>query len=98
MERKTPCVYILTNKPRGVLYTGITTDLPGRIYQHRQLLVDGFSCRYKTTRLVWFEIHDEIYAAITREKQIKKWERAWKIEMIESSNSNWADLYDQIAC
>ncbi len=96
MDEKIPCVYILTNKPEGVLYIGVTTCLGVRISQHRQKLVDGFSKKYNLERLIWYEIHRSIDAAIAREKQLKKWNRDWKIQLIESSNPEWKDLYSEI--
>ena len=89
-------VYILASRKYGVLYTGFTGDLPVRVYIHREALIPGFSSRYKTYRLVYFEQHDGAYEAITREKQIKKWRRAWKIELIEKQNPGWTDLYDSL--
>ena len=96
MEQKSPSVYILTNKTQGILYIGVTSNLVNRIWQHRQKLVTGFSKRYNTDRLVWHESHSKMYDALTREKQLKKWNRAWKIELIESLNPAWKDLYDDI--
>ena len=96
MDRKIPCVYILTNKPNGVLYIGVTTNLVQRTWQHRQKLVAGFSNKYNLQRLVWYERHESIDFAITREKQMKKWNRGWKIQLIEASNPGWQDLYDEI--
>jgi len=96
MDQNHPCVYILTNKPRGVLYTGVTSNLTRRLWQHKNKQIEGFSSKYNTDRLVWYEIHSEIYAAITREKQIKKWNRDWKIELIESANPKWKDRSDEI--
>jgi putative endonuclease len=93
MDCESPCVYLLASKPHGVLYIGVTSDLKYRIWQHKQKLVDGFSKKYNADRLVWYEQHVDIYTAITREKQIKKWNRDWKIELIESSNPDWTDLY-----
>jgi putative endonuclease len=98
MDHYLPAVYILTNKPRGVLYTGVTSNLIKRIWQHKEKLVDGFSRRYNADRLVWYEIHSEIYLAITREKQIKRWKRSWKIELVEASNPDWVDRFDDITC
>ena len=88
------CVYILASRKYGSLYTGVTGDLIGRVYIHREALIPGFSSHYKTFHLVYFEQHDTPYNAITREKRIKKWRRAWKIELIEKDNPNWDDLYD----
>ena len=97
MEEKYPCVYLLANAHRTVLYTGVTSNLPDRIWQHKNKLVEGFSKRYNVDYLVWYEMHAAMYAAITREKQIKKWNRGWKIELIEKSNPEWRDLYDEVA-
>ena len=85
-------VYIITNRRNGVLYVGVTSDLPGRTWQHRTDAVGGFSQRYRLKRLVWYEVHESMYEAITREKRIKRWRRAWKIELIESINPDWEDL------
>jgi putative endonuclease len=86
-------VYILTNKPFGTLYVGVTSDLAGRTWQHRNKVMPGFTARYGLDRLVWFEQHDSIEAAIGREKQIKRWKRAWKIRLIEATNPDWHDLF-----
>jgi putative endonuclease len=91
------CVYILTNKHRNVVYTGVTSNLVGRTYTHRNDLVDGFSKRYKVHDLVWYERHETAISAITREKQIKKWRRAWKDQLIVAMNPGWLDLYDDLA-
>ena len=96
MDRQFLCVYILTSKLHGVLYTGVTSNLKYRVWQHKQKLVDGFSKKYNANRLIWYEQHTDIYSAITREKQIKKWNRDWKIELIESTNPEWKDLYVEI--
>jgi putative endonuclease len=90
------CVYILTNKPRGTLYIGVTSNLPQRIAQHRQKLVEGFTGKYGLATLVWFEAHENAESAITREKQIKKWNRLWKLALVEKTNPNWHDVYDEI--
>lgn len=89
--------YILCNKPHGTLYVGMRSDLPGRIYQHREGLADGFTKRYGIKRLVYFEQHETALAAITREKTLKRWPRDWKIALIEKSNPRCDDLYDVIA-
>jgi putative endonuclease len=89
-------VYIMTNQPHGVLYIGVTSQLPGRVNQHKSKLIEGFTKRYKLHRLVWFERHDEIESAILREKQMKKWRRDWKVRVIEETNPKWRDLYDEI--
>jgi putative endonuclease len=91
MERQ-PCVYILARASHSTLYTGVTSDLPGRIYQHREGLADGFTKRYGIKRLVWFEAHDTMEQAITREKRIKRWLRAWKYDLINAQNPTWRDL------
>ena len=96
MDRDSPCVYILTSKPHGVLYIGVTSNLINRVWQHKQKLLDGFSEKYNADRLAWYEQHSDMYSAITREKQIKKWNRDWKIELIESFNPGWKDLYSDI--
>lgn len=93
---KAPCVYIMTSRKHGPLYTGVTSDLIGRAYQHRTEATGGFSKRYNTKRLVWFERHEVMETAIAREKQIKRWLRSWKIELIEQSNPNWRDLWGDI--
>ncbi|MBL29604.1 MAG: endonuclease [Rhodospirillaceae bacterium] len=94
---KRPCVYILASQPNGTLYVGVTSDLPGRVWQHRNDLANGFTKRYGVHRLVYVEAHDTMEDAILREKRIKKWRRAWKIRLIEESNPEWRDLYDEIA-
>ena len=96
MDHFKPSVYILASKYQGVLYTGVTSNLPQRIWQHKHKLVNGFSRQYNVDRLIWYELHVEMYAAITREKQIKKWNRAWKIELIETDNPNWNDRLEEI--
>ena len=89
---KKPYIYILASKRNGTLYTGVTSDLPRRIYEHKNDLADGFSSRYEVKILVYAEAHDTMESAIRREKCIKKWRRSWKIELIESANSEWRDL------
>ena len=93
---KEPAVYILASGKNGTLYTGVTSNLIQRIYQHKSDLVEGFSTKYKTHTLVYFELHQTMEAAITREKQIKKWKREWKIELIASINPQWRDLYQSL--
>ncbi len=90
-------VYILASKIGGTLYIGVTNNLVRRVYEHREKLAEGFTKKYGVTRLVYFEAHSDVEAAIVREKQMKKWNRAWKIRLIEESNPNWDDLYKQIA-
>ena len=89
-------VYILCNKRNGTLYTGITSDLIKRIYEHKNNLVEGFTRKYNIHRLVWYEIHETAETAISREKQIKAWKRQWKLRLIEENNPKWNDLYDII--
>jgi putative endonuclease len=89
-------VYILTSRRNGTLYIGVTSDLPKRVYEHKQDLIDGFTKKYNVHTLVYYEAHTHIEGAITREKQIKKWERAWKLKLIEEMNPEWDDLYYQI--
>ncbi len=93
---KQPCVYILASKRNGTLYVGVTSDLIKRIFEHKNDLADGFAKRYRIHALVYFEIHDDIATAIAREKKIKKWNRSWKLELIEKQNPDWRDLYDDI--
>lgn len=93
---KQPCVYILSNQTRGTLYIGVTSNLIQRVWQHKQNLVDGFSKQHQLHLLVYYEQFDDMLNAITREKQLKKWNRAWKIELIESNNDTWRDLYPDL--
>ena len=93
---KQPCVYILASQPRGTLYIGVTSDLIKRVWEHKQDLAEGFSKIHQTHLLVYFEQADDMLTAITREKQLKKWNRAWKIELIENINSDWRDLYSDL--
>jgi putative endonuclease len=87
-------VYILASRHYGTLYTGVTSKLVKRVWEHREAVVDSFTKRYGVKHLVWYEIHYDIMEAIKREKQIKKWERAWKIALIQKDNPLWRDLYD----
>jgi len=89
-------VYIMTNKPFGVLYTGVSADLPARVWQHRNGLGSKFCKRYNCDKLVFAEPHSEIGEAIAREKAIKAWPRLWKLELISAANTTWADLFEQI--
>ncbi len=91
-----PAVYLLTNKPNGTLYTGVTSDLPKRIWQHRNKAMKGFSARYNLTKMVYFELCEDMYQAISREKQIKAGSRQSKIKLIERNNPDWRDLYEDI--
>ena len=96
MQERIPCVYILASRRNGTLYAGVTSNLPARVLQHRQHLVPGFTQRYCVHTLVWYEVHETMESAIAREKAIKEWKRAWKIELIEGSNPTWRDLYPDI--
>ncbi len=89
-------VYILTNKPNGTLYVGVTNNLVRRVHEHREKSVDGFSKKYGLNMLVFYEHHTTMPLAIQREKNIKHWVRAWKIELIEGLNPTWDDLWEQI--
>lgn len=91
-REKRPTVYILASGKNGTLYIGVTSDLEGRLQQHKMKLVPGFTQRYGVCGLVWFEEHGDMSGAILREKQLKKWNRAWKIRLIEESNPLWEDL------
>ena len=93
---KDPYVYIMTNKRNGTLYTGVTSNLVQRVYQHKEGLADGFTKKYECKLLVWFEQQGTMYDAITREKQIKGGSRAAKLKLIEPMNPNWQDLYETI--
>ena len=89
-------IYILTNSTHSVLYIGVTNNLVRRIYEHKNKLLEGFTCDYSVNRLVYYEQFNDIVAAITREKQLKNWHRAWKENLIEGANPTWRDLYDEI--
>ena len=93
---KQPTVYILASKRNVTLYIGVTSNLVQRVYQHREILADGFSKQYGVKMLVWFEQHDTMESAIAREKAMKKWHRQWKINLIETHNPEWRDLWDDI--
>ena len=86
MRERAPAVYLLCSQRNGTLYLGVTSNLVQRVWQHREGLADGFTSKYGVHRLVWFEQHDEMESAILREKQIKKWNRAWKLDLIEKIN------------
>jgi len=94
---RAPCVYIVTNFYNGTLYVGVTSNLAQRVWQHREKTTDGFTKRYGLSRLVWHETHETMESAIGREKQIKRWNRAWKVRLIEEMNPSWSDLYEEIA-
>jgi putative endonuclease len=90
-------VYILASRRNGTLYTGVTSDLIRRVWEHKHDLVEGFTKKYRVHRLVWYEVAESPEAAIAREKQLKSWRRAWKLTLIESSNPEWRDLYEDLA-
>jgi len=93
---KEPCVYILASRRNGTLYTGVTSSLKKRVWEHKNDLVEGFTKRYGVHILVWHELHSNMESAITREKAIKEWKRRWKLELIEEMNPDWRDLYDEL--
>jgi putative endonuclease len=93
---KQPAVYILASKRNGTLYIGVTSDLQKRSWEHKNDLLDGFTKKYGVHQLVYYELHDNVVLAITREKQLKKWNRAWKLELIERGNPDWNDLWQEI--
>ena len=95
-KARQPAVYILANRRYGTLYTGVTSDLIKRVWEHKQDAVDGFTNKYSVHLLVYYEPHLDMSSAITREKQIKKWERAWKLRLIEIMNPRWDDLYETL--
>ena len=97
MNDHTYYVYVLASGPRGTLYIGVTSDLVKRVYEHRTQAVPGFTTKHDIHRLVFYELHSNIEAAILREKRIKRWRRDWKIALIEEGNSNWDDLWQSIA-
>ena len=91
-----PCVYLLASRRNGTLYLGVTSNLTQRVWQHNGDLAEGFTKRYGVHTLVWHEGHDTMKSAIAREKAIKGWKRAWKIRLIEESNPQWRDLYEEL--
>ena len=93
---KQPCVYILASGQNGTLYVGVTSDLIGRVYQHRQKLISGFTARYGVDQLVWYEVHEQMESAILREKRLKNWPRAAKKRLIELGNPAWRDLWPDL--
>jgi putative endonuclease len=90
-------VYLLTSQPHGTLYVGMTDDLIRRIWEHKNKVVPGFTAKYGVDRLVWFEAHETREGAWEREKQIKEWRRAWKIQLVEENNPHWTDLYPSLS-
>jgi putative endonuclease len=93
---KQPAVYILASKRNGTLYIGVTSDLIKRTWEHKNDSVEGFTKRYRVHRLVYYELHEDMESAIRREKQMKKWNRDWKLELIEKQNPDWRDLWEGI--
>ena len=93
---KQPCVYILASKRNGTIYVGVTSHLVKGIWEHKTDAVDGFTKRYAVHELVWYEVHATMTSAIAREKAIKEWKRAWKLEIIERANPSWRDLYGDL--
>ena len=93
---KRPAVYMLASKPGGVLYVGVTSDIIKRVWEHRNNVVEGFTRRYHVHHLVYFEQYDTMLDAIEREKELKKWRRAWKVALIEKDNPSWADLWPDL--
>jgi putative endonuclease len=89
-------VYLMASKRNGTLYVGVTSDLIKRVWEHKGKVVEGFTTKYDIGTLVWYEVHESAESAITREKQIKKWNRQWKLRLIEAMNPGWWDLYGQI--
>ena len=93
---KQPCVYILASGWDGTLYVGVTSDLLKRVWEHKNDMIEGFTKTYRVHNLVWFEQHESMESAILREKAVKEWKRAWKVELIEKLNPKWQDLYDTL--
>mgnify|MGYP001567053756 CR=1 FL=1 len=91
-----PCVYMLASRYNGTLYVGVTSDLVKRVWQHKNNIVEGFTKRYGIHVLVWYELHPTMESAIQREKALKEWKRAWKLELIEKVNPQWQDLYPSL--
>jgi putative endonuclease len=96
MKDKGGFVYIMASQRNGTLYIGVTSDLPGRVWQHREGTADGFAKKYGCKMLVWFEEFGDIESAIQREKQMKSWKRLWKLRVIEEGNADWNDLYESL--
>ena len=91
---KQPCVYLLSSQRNGTLYIGVTSDLIKRVWEHKLDCVDGFTKKYGVHDLVWYEQHEDMLTAIARERTLKEWKRAWKLELIEKMNPEWKDLYE----
>lgn len=94
--KRQPCVYMLASKRNGTLYIGVTSNLLKRIWEHKNHTIAGFTKKYNVTNLVWYEVHETMMSAISREKAIKSWKRVWKINVIEAMNPHWQDLYDEL--
>ena len=94
--KRQPCVYMLASKRNGTLYTGVTSNIVKRVWEHKNHSLEGFTKKYNVTHLVWYEVHETMMSAISREKAIKNWKRAWKINVIEAMNPQWRDLYDDL--
>ena len=90
------CVYIMASGRNGTIYLGVTSDLPKRVWEHRNAVVDGFTKKHGCHRLVWYEAYDDLQAARQRELRMKEWKRAWKVKEIEGSNPNWDDLFETL--
>ena len=93
---KQPAVYIMASKKNGTLYVGVTSNLVKRIWEHKNNIVEGFTKCYGVHQLVWYELHASMESALAREKRLKDWKRAWKLELIEKNNPDWQDLYSTI--
>ena len=93
---KQPCVYLLAGKRNGTLYVGVTSDLVKRVWEHKNDLVEGFTAKYGVHLLVYYEMHADMLGAITREKQIKKWDRSWNLKLVERNNPEWKDLWPEV--
>jgi putative endonuclease len=91
-----PTVYILASKRNGTLYIGVTSNLPKRVWEHKSDFMEGFTKKYGVHRLVYYELHENLESAINREKQLKRWRRAWKLDLIEQQNPGWKDLWEEI--
>ena len=96
MEEKCPAVYILASKRNGTLYVGVTSNLPARVWQHKNNVADGFSKTHRIHHLVYFEMHGDMDSATEREMRLKKWKREWKVKLIEDVNPYWRDLFEDI--
>ncbi len=93
---KAYCVYLMASRRNGTLYLGATSDLIKRVHQHKTAAADGFTKQYQVDRLVWFEQHESALSMVTRERQLKEWKRAWKVDLVETLNPMWRDLYGEI--